>query len=168
MAGNQLLDTNCLNRLEPVTAGFKQLTKQNDNWKTQVLEFKDDRRPLFSIPGHCPSLPQRVCRLWFHDFIITHCGFWNNNRYILSFTNAFSKYKELVAISDRTPETVAKAIFTRWICRYEVQTKIFTNQEKNVCNKVTVELYKWLQSPDVSFRIFISKKKWQIKKLTTI
>jgi hypothetical protein len=37
----------------------------------------------------------------------------NNNRYIFSFTKAFSKYAELVGISDRTPETVAKAIFTR-------------------------------------------------------
>ncbi len=36
-----------------------------------------------------------------------------NNRNTLSFTNSFSKYAELVAISDRTPETVAKAIFTR-------------------------------------------------------
>ena len=66
----------------------------------------------------------------------------NNNRYILSFTNAFSKYVELAAIFDRTPETVAKAIFTRWICQYGVPTEIITNQEKEFCTNVTFKLYK--------------------------
>jgi hypothetical protein len=47
-----------------------------------------------------------------------------------------------VAISDRTPETVAKAIFTRWICRYGVPTEIITNREKEFCYKLTVTLYK--------------------------
>jgi hypothetical protein len=47
-----------------------------------------------------------------------------------------------VAISDRTPETVAKTFSTKWICRYGVQTEIITNQEKEFCNKITVELYK--------------------------
>ena len=66
----------------------------------------------------------------------------NNKRYILSFTDAFSKYAELVAISDRTLETVAKAIFTRWICQYGVPTEIITNQEKEFCADVTFKLYK--------------------------
>ncbi len=38
------------------------------------------------------------------------------------FVRAVSKYTELVAISDRTAETVAKAIFAKWICRYGVPT----------------------------------------------
>jgi hypothetical protein len=46
-----------------------------------------------------------------------------------------------VTISDRTPETVAKAIFTRLFCRYGVPTEIITNREKEFCNEVTVELY---------------------------
>jgi hypothetical protein len=37
----------------------------------------------------------------------------NNNRYILNFIDDFSKYAKLVAISERTPETVAKTIFNR-------------------------------------------------------
>jgi hypothetical protein len=47
------------------------------------------------------------------DMIAAPVASGNNKRYILSFTDAVSKYAELVAISDRTPETVAKAIFTR-------------------------------------------------------
>jgi hypothetical protein len=66
----------------------------------------------------------------------------NNYRYILSFTDAVSKYAELVAIFDRRAETVAKAIFTKWICRYGVPTEIITNREKEFCNEITVELYK--------------------------
>jgi hypothetical protein len=65
-----------------------------------------------------------------------------NNRYILSFTDAFSKYTELVAISDRTPETVEKAIFTRWICRYEVPEEIISNREQEFCMEGTAKLYK--------------------------
>jgi hypothetical protein len=59
----------------------------------------------------------------------------NNNRYILNFTDAVSKYAELVAISDRTAETVAKAIFTKWICRYGVPTEIIINREKRILQR---------------------------------
>jgi hypothetical protein len=34
----------------------------------------------------------------------------NNNHYILSFTEAFSMYVKLVAITEQTPEKVAKEI----------------------------------------------------------
>ena len=61
------------------------------------------------------------------DMIAVPVASGNNNRYILSFTDAVSKYAELVAISDRTAETVAKAIFTKWICRYGVPTEIIVN-----------------------------------------
>jgi hypothetical protein len=76
------------------------------------------------------------------DMIAAPVASGNNNRYILSFTDPLSKYAELVAISDRTPETCAKAIFTRWICQYGVLAEIITNREKEFCNEVTVKLYK--------------------------
>jgi hypothetical protein len=74
------------------------------------------------ISRYSPNLltPSLVCSKTHQqvhlDMIAAPVASGNNNKYILSFTNAFSKYPELVAISDRTPETVAKAIFTRWIC----------------------------------------------------
>jgi hypothetical protein len=86
----------------------------------------------------CSKTHQRVHL----DMITAPVASGNNNRYILSFTNAFSKYGELVAISDQTAETVAKAIFNRWICQYGVPTEIITNREKEFCNEITIELYK--------------------------
>ncbi len=93
---------------------------------------------LFTPSSVCLKTHQRVHL----DMITAPVTSGNNNSYILSFTDSFSKYAELVAISERTPETVAIAIFTRWICRYGVPTEIITNREKEFCNEVTVELYK--------------------------
>jgi hypothetical protein len=87
------------------------------------------------LSRNAPNLltPSSVCSKTLQqvhvDMIAAPVASGNNNRYILSFTNAVSKYTELMAISDRTAETVAKAIFTIWICRYGVPTEIITNQE---------------------------------------
>ncbi len=123
---------------------------------------------MTKISQNSPNLltPSSVCSKTHQgvhlDMIAAPVASGNNNKYILSFTDAFSKYPELVAISDRTPETVAKSIFTRWICRYGVPTKIITNREKEFCNEVTVELYKAMKlNPEsgCQFPIFYFKEK---------
>ena len=48
---------------------------------------------------------------------------WNKtsdagNKYVLTMTDAFTKYAEIVAIPNKEAVTVADAIFTKWICRY--------------------------------------------------
>jgi hypothetical protein len=40
------------------------------------------------------------------------------NKYILTIMDAFTKYSETVAIPNKEAETVADAVFTKWICRY--------------------------------------------------
>jgi hypothetical protein len=40
------------------------------------------------------------------------------NKYILTITDAFTKYPEIFAIPNKEAETVADAEFTKWICRY--------------------------------------------------
>jgi hypothetical protein len=39
-------------------------------------------------------------------------------KFILCITNAFSKYAELVAIPDKSAQTVVSALFSRWLCRH--------------------------------------------------
>ena len=40
-----------------------------------------------------------------------------SNKYVLTMTDAFTKYAEIVAIPNKEAETVADAVFTKWICR---------------------------------------------------
>ncbi len=93
----------------------------------------------------------------------------NNNRCILSFTDAFSKYAELVAIPDQTPETVARTIFAKWIFKNGVPNKIITNREKEFCNELTAELFrkmKMTSDAEIKFPTFYYQL--QIKQLTYI
>jgi hypothetical protein len=54
--------------------------------------------------------------------------------------DALSKYTKLVAISDSTTETVAKAIFTGCICQYGGPEEIILNQVQEFCMEVTIDL----------------------------
>ena len=66
--------------------------------------------------------------------------------YILSITDAFTKYVELVSLPNKEAPTVTEAIFNRWICRYSVPIEIVTDQGKEFCNELSNELYKLLQT----------------------
>jgi hypothetical protein len=61
--------------------------------------------------------------------------------------DALSKYTKLVAISDSTTETVAKAIFTGCICQYGGPEEIILNQVQEFCMEVTIDLYKVKLTP---------------------
>ena len=132
---------------------------------------------LLTPSSGCDKTYQRVHL----DMIAAPVASGNNNRYILSFTDAFSKYTELIAISDRTPETVAKEIFSKWICRYGVPTEIIVNREMDFCNELTSELFKVMKmtpDTDANFPAFyfqeatanrtINKYLRQIFELTTV
>ena len=43
--------------------------------------------------------------------------FQSGKQYIMVVTDAFTKYLELIAIPDKQGETVATALFTKWLCR---------------------------------------------------
>ena len=66
-------------------------------------------------------------------------------RYILTITDAFTKYVELVSLPNKEAPTVCEAIFNRWICRYSVPLEIVTDQGGEFCNDLSAELYKLLQ-----------------------
>ena len=66
------------------------------------------------------------------------------NKYILTMTDAFTKYAEVVAIPNKEATTVATELFNKWICRYGCPAIIHTDQGKEFINKITEELYKKL------------------------
>ena len=64
-----------------------------------------------------------------------------NKKYILTITDAFTKYAEIVAIPDKEATTVAEALFDKWLCRYGVPVEILTDKGKEFCNKLQDELW---------------------------
>ena len=69
----------------------------------------------------------------------------NGKKYILTITDAFTKYAELVAIPDKEALTVTSAIFSRWICRFGLPLEILSDCGKEFLNKMTEELYRLLE-----------------------
>ena len=68
-----------------------------------------------------------------------------NKKFVLTITDAFTKYAELVAIPNKEAETVADAIFSFYICRYGIPVEIITDQGKEFCNKLSDELFKLME-----------------------
>jgi hypothetical protein len=102
---------------------------------------KKDKRPTtnFSSPLPQCSMPnQRVHKDLFGPLKMSGSG----KKYIMSITDAFSKYVELVAIPDKTPTTVASALFSRWLCRHGSPLKIVSDGGKEFCNGVVNEMLK--------------------------
>ncbi len=64
-----------------------------------------------------------------------------NNTDVLTMTDAFTNYAEMVAIPNKGAVTVANMVFTKWICRYGCPTIIRTNGGKQFINKIATEIY---------------------------
>ena len=94
---------------------------------------------LTSLPI-CTELNQRVHADLFGPLKTTNEG----KKYILTLTDAFSKYAEKIAITDKEAETVTDAIFSHWICRHGIPMELITDQGKEFCNKISEELYSLL------------------------
>ncbi len=52
----------------------------------------------------------------------------------------FLKFAELIAIPDKCAETVANALFTRWLCRHGLPLEIVLDQGKEFCNEIVDKL----------------------------
>jgi hypothetical protein len=50
------------------------------------------------------------------------------------------KFAELIAIPDKRAETVAAALFSRWLCRHGLPLEIMLDQGKEFCNEVVDKL----------------------------
>ena len=69
----------------------------------------------------------------------------SGKKYIMCITDAFSRYAELVAIPDKTAETVAEALFQRWLCRHGLPLEILSDQGKEFCNEIVDKLLELLK-----------------------
>jgi len=63
-----------------------------------------------------------------------------DNKYVMVMTDAFSKVVELAAIPDKQADTVAKAFFEHWICRYSVPLQVISDNGKEFANELFTEL----------------------------
>jgi hypothetical protein len=59
------------------------------------------------------------------------------NHYVVVMTDAFTKYVELAAISNKTEDQVAKVLFERWFC---APTVMVSDQGKEFCNELVNRL----------------------------
>ncbi len=59
----------------------------------------------------------------------------HGNKFICVMTDAFTKTVELAALPDKSAQTVATAIFEKWICRYSVPIQIVTDNGKEFSNE---------------------------------
>jgi len=66
------------------------------------------------------------------------------NKYVLVITCAFNKLVELVPLPNKEAETVASAIFSKWICRFACPREIVSDRGREFCNKLQKELWSFL------------------------
>jgi len=66
------------------------------------------------------------------------------HKYILCITDAFTKYAIVTAVENKEAETVAKAIFNEWFCKFGIPAQIHTDGGKEFVNKLSNELFQLL------------------------
>jgi hypothetical protein len=59
----------------------------------------------------------------------------------LCITNAFTKYELVTAVENKEAETVAKAIFSEWFCKFGIPAQIHTDGRKKFVNKLSNKLF---------------------------
>ncbi len=60
--------------------------------------------------------------------------------YILCITDAFTKYAVVTSILNKDAQTVAKAMFEQWFCKFGITAQIHTDGGKEFGNKLLAEL----------------------------
>ena len=68
----------------------------------------------------------------------------HGNKMILCITDAFTKYAEVVAIPDKSAETVANELMVQWFCRFGTPIQIHSDNGKEFVNKLSKELFNLL------------------------
>ncbi len=63
------------------------------------------------------------------------------HEYILCIIDAFMKYALVTAIENKEAETVSKAIFNEWFCKFSISAQIHTDGRKEFVNKFSNELF---------------------------
>jgi hypothetical protein len=60
--------------------------------------------------------------------------------YILCMTDAFTKYAVVTSIPNKDAQTVAKAIFEQWFCKFGIPAQIHTDGGKEFVNKLLTDV----------------------------
>jgi hypothetical protein len=71
-------------------------------------------------------------------------GTKKKSAYILCITDAFTKYTVVTKIDSKDAETVAKALFENWFCKFGIPAQLHTDGGKEFVNKLSVELFELL------------------------
>ena len=101
--------------------------------------FISRRAPIQPLPiPDCPN--QRIHVDLFGPLKTSEHG----KKYLLCMTDAFTKYTEIEALPNKEAETVGKAIFETWICRYGCPNRIVSDRGPEFTNKMSKHLYKLL------------------------
>ena len=108
--------------------------------KCQVGRRSSEPPQLLSPLPQCTEPQQRVHADLFGPLKTTV----GDKKYILSMTDAFTKYVELTVIPSKDAATVAGAIYDRWICRFGCPLQVVTDQGKEFCAQLTKELFQLL------------------------
>ena len=69
----------------------------------------------------------------------------SGKKYIMVVTDAFTKYVELIAIPDKQAETVATALFSKWLCRHGLPAEIVSDGGKEFCNEIVDKMLKMMK-----------------------
>ncbi len=103
------------------------------------LSCRDDRPPPTLLsPLPLPTEPgQRVHADLFGPLKTSDKG----KKFILWVTDTFTKYVKLVALPNKEANTVAEAIFDKWICCFGTPLDLVTDQGTEFCAKLSKELF---------------------------
>jgi hypothetical protein len=71
----------------------------------------------------------------------THASSWTSTQIHFVQTDAFTNYTLVTAIENKEAETVAKAIFSKWFCKFSIPAQIHTDGGKEFVNKLSRELF---------------------------
>ncbi|MGV1013323.1 MAG: DDE-type integrase/transposase/recombinase, partial [Flavobacterium sp.] len=99
------------------------------------------RPPLLTSMPQCTSLNQRVAI----DLMGPLRTSTQGKKYVLCMTDAFTKYAEITAVDNKEANTVARALFEKWICRFGCPVEFTSDNGKEFCNELSKELFKLLQ-----------------------
>jgi hypothetical protein len=58
-------------------------------------------------------------------------------KFILCMKDAFTKYIELVPLTNKEADTVAEAIFNKWLCHFGMPLDLITDQGTEFCSKLS-------------------------------
>jgi hypothetical protein len=71
-------------------------------------------------------------------------GMEKKSEYILCITDAFTKYAVVTKVDIKDAETVARAIFDNWFCKFGILGQIYTGSGNECVNMLSAELFELL------------------------